>query len=188
LRALTDAGAAADPGRCTGRPPHTMSVPTEGLPIVGLPIVGVTRRAVWADLASLRALYLHLNPNTPPLSEDTALAIWCDMLARQGVTVFVREVQAQLVATCMLITAPNLMRGGRPHGLIETVVTHRDFRRQGHGRAVVRSALDAAWAEGCHNVMLLTGRIDPAVLRFYKSCGFQAGVKTGLWALRPAAS
>jgi len=148
----------------------------------------LTRHAVWDDLTSLRALHLHLNPNTPVLSEDTALAIWCDMLARPGATVFVREVQAQLVATCMLITAPNLMRGGRPHGLIETVVTHRDFRRQGHGRAVVQAALDAAWAEGCHNVMLLTGRTDPAVLRFYESCGFKAGVKTGLWALRPAAS
>ena len=172
------AGAAADPGHCTRRPAY----------ITGLPIAGVTRRAVWADLAALRALYLHLNPKTPPLSEDTASAIWSDMLVRQGVTVFVREVQAQLVATCMLITAPNLMRGGRPHGLIETVVTHRDFRRQGHGRAVMRAALDAAWAEGCHNVMLLTGRTDPAVLRFYESCGFKAGVKTGLWALRPAAS
>ncbi len=143
------------------------------------------RRALWDDLASLRALYLHLNPRTPVLSDDKAQSIWSDILSRPGVSVFVGEVQAQLVASCMLITAPNLMRGGRPHGLIETVVTHRDFRRQGHGRAVLLAALDAAWAEGCHNVMLLTGRTDPGVHGFYESCGFNAGVKTGLWALRP---
>jgi len=149
--------------------------------------VRVIRRALWDDLAPLCGLYLHLNSRTPVLPDDKARAIWSDMLSRPGVSVFVCEVQSQLVATCMLITAPNLMRGGRPHGLIETVVTHRDFRRQGHGRAVLFAALDAAWAEGCHNVMLLTGRTDPGVHRFYESCGFKAGVKTGLRALRPEA-
>lgn len=142
------------------------------------------RRAVSGDLGSLLELYLHLNPNTPKLSDAMAGEIWADMLSWPGVKVFVCSGGARLISTCMLITSPNLMRGGSPHALIENVVTHADFRRQGYGRAVMTAALDAAWTEGCHNVMLLTGRADPAVDRFYASCGFAAG-KTGLWARRP---
>jgi GNAT superfamily N-acetyltransferase len=142
------------------------------------------RRAVSGDLGSLLELYLHLNPDTPKLTDAIASAIWADMLSRPGVKVFVCSRGARLISTCTLITAPNLMRGGSPVGLIENVVTHEDFRQQGYGRAVMSAALDAAWAEGCHNVMLLTGRTDPAVHRFYAGCGFEAG-KTGLWARRP---
>src|SRR5260221_9712424 len=98
----------------------------------------LTRRAVADDLAPLQELHLHLNPNSPALPDDQARAIWCDILSRQGVIVFVCVVESKLVATCMLITAPNLMRGGRPHGFIENVVTHRDFRQQGPGSAVLK--------------------------------------------------
>lgn len=145
----------------------------------------MTRRATEADLGSLLQLYLHLNPNTPVLSPEKAAQIWSDLLSRQGVTVFVRNHGSEIVATCTLITVPNLMRGGRPHGLMENVVTHADHRRRGHGRAVVTAALDAAWQASCHNVMLLTGRSDPAILSFYKSCGFEMGLKTGYLARRP---
>jgi GNAT superfamily N-acetyltransferase len=139
----------------------------------------VTRRAEPADLGSLMELYLRLNPDTPRLSDDKAREIWADTLSRPGIPVFVSVIGSQVVATCVLITAPNLMRGGRPHALIENVVTHRDFRRQGIGKAVILAALDAAWSDNCRNVMLLTGRKDPAVHRFYERCGFEAGIKTG---------
>jgi hypothetical protein len=52
----------------------------------------------------------------------------------------------------MLITAPNLLRGGRPHGMIENVVTHR---------AAIGAALDEAWQRGCRQVLLQSGRADP---------------------------
>jgi GNAT superfamily N-acetyltransferase len=145
----------------------------------------LSRRALPGDLGSLLKLYRHLNPNTPELSDDRAREIWADLLSRQGVDVFVRVFDSTIVATCTLVTVPNLMRGGRSHALIENVVTHRGFRRQGHGRTCVAAALDAAWSQGCHHVMLLTGRKDPVVLRFYESCGFRAGVKAGLVALPP---
>lgn len=147
----------------------------------------LTRRAVLTDLGPLLELYLHLNPSAPILSADKAQEIWSDLLSRQGVAVFVCVFDAKIVATCTLATVPNLMRGGCPHALIENVVTHRDFRRQGHGRAVMQAALDAAWSEDCYHVMLLTGRKDPAVLCFYESCGFEAGIKAGLVARRPNA-
>jgi GNAT superfamily N-acetyltransferase len=88
----------------------------------------------------------------------------------------------------MLITAPNLLRRGRQHGFLENVVTHPEFRGQGHGRAVVLAALAEAWRMDCHHVLLQSGRPDPRVRRFYEQCGFEAGLRLGYVARRPKAS
>jgi GNAT superfamily N-acetyltransferase len=61
----------------------------------------------------------------------------------------------------MLALVPNLMRGGRPHALLENVVTHSAYLRQGHGRAVVGAALAAARDEGVHHVLLNDGPEGP---------------------------
>ena len=145
------------------------------------------RRAVSADLASLLELYLYLNPSMPKLSNERARALWASTLSRQGTFMFVSDAASRIVATCMLITAPNLMRGGRQHAFIENVVTHPDFRRQGHGRAVMKAALDMAWIEDCHHVLLQSGRKDPGVHRFYETCGLEPGRRTAYVARRPSA-
>lgn len=94
------------------------------------------------------------------------------MLEQPGLTVFGVFVENRLVASCVLHILPNLTRGGAPYALIENVVTDKDERRQGHGRRVIGAATGAAFAAGCYKVMLLTGRTDPGVHRFYESCGF----------------
>ena len=146
----------------------------------------LTLRALPGDLAGMVELYLHLNPSMPILPQAHARSIWSEILSRQGVEVFVRALDSRLVATCTLVTVPNLMRGGTPYAFIENVVTHGDFRRQGHGQAVLSAALAAAWDQGCRNVALLTARKDPAVRPFYESCGFETGIKTGFLAVRPS--
>ena len=117
---------------------------------------------------------------------ERAEQIWLEMLSCDGVAVFVSTVDAQIAATCMLITAPNLLRGGRRHGFLENVVTHPDFQGLGHGRAVVGAALTAAWSRDCHHVLMQSGRQDPRVHRFYQRCGFEPGLRVGYVARRPA--
>lgn len=143
------------------------------------------RLAVAEDLASLLDLYPHANPKMPKLSEARTQEIWTRTLSHPGSFIFVSDAGLKLAATCMLITAPNLMRGGRGHAFIENVVTHPDFRRQGHGQAVIQAALDAAWEQDCFHVLLQSGRPDPGVHRFYEECGFVPGVRTGYVARRP---
>jgi GNAT superfamily N-acetyltransferase len=147
----------------------------------------VTRLAERGDLTGVLDLYRHLNPNMPTLAEDRAEQIWVDTLSRKGIRLFVSTVEEKIVSSCLLVTAPNLMRGGAPYAFVENVITHGDFRRQGHGRATMEAALQAAWKEDCGQVMLMTarGRADPGVLRFYEGCGFLLGVKDGLVAWRP---
>ncbi len=146
------------------------------------------RLANAADLTSLLELYRvsEVSPSAEP--QERAERIWSGMLSHAGVAVFVSDADAKIVATCMLITAPNLLRAGRQHGFLENVVTHPDFRRRGHGRAVVHAALAAAWANDCYHVLLQSGRSDPGVHRFYERCGFQPGLRIGYVARRPTMS
>jgi GNAT superfamily N-acetyltransferase len=145
----------------------------------------LARLAQAADLASLLELYRLAEVSSSAEPIERAEQIWLEMLSHNGVEVFVSTVQAQIVATCMLITAPNLLRGGRRHGFLENVVTHPEFRGQGHGRAVVDAALAAAWTRDCYHVLLQSGRKDPRVHRFYQRCGFEPGLRVGYVVRRP---
>jgi GNAT superfamily N-acetyltransferase len=135
------------------------------------------------DLASLLALFSVSEVSAAAEPMERVERIWAQMLSRDGLTVFVSEADAQIVSTCMLIAAPNLLRSGRQHAFLENVVTHPEFRGRGFGRAVV---LAAAWEQDCFHVFLQSGRADSRVHRFYEGCGFEPGLRTAYVAKRPA--
>ena len=143
------------------------------------------RLATTADLDSLLALFAVSEVSRAVEPRARAEQIWQQMLARDGVAVFVSEADARIVSTCMLVTVPNLLRGGRQHGFIENVVTHPEFQGRGHGRVVIAAALAEAWQRECHHVLLQSGRADPHVHRFYEGCGFIPGLRTAYAAQRP---
>jgi GNAT superfamily N-acetyltransferase len=128
------------------------------------------RTAAPADLPGLLALYAQLNPDDPPLENPGPAYI--NLLATPGLTVFVLEDAGTIAATCTLVVIPNLTRNARPYALIENVVTSAAHRTRGHGSAVIKTALSAAWAANCYKVMLLTGSKRPETLRFYQNLGF----------------
>jgi GNAT superfamily N-acetyltransferase len=143
------------------------------------------RLADAADLDALLALFAVSDVSRAVEPRARAEQIWQQTLARDGLAVFVSEADATIVSTCMLITVPNLLRGGRQHGIIENVVTHPNFQGHGHGRAVIAAALAEAWKRDCHHVLLQSGRADPRVHRFYQGCGFVPGLRTAYAARRP---
>jgi GNAT superfamily N-acetyltransferase len=112
--------------------------------------------------------------------------IWAATIEREGVFVFVSEADDIIASTCMLVTVPNLLRGGRAHGILENVVTHPAYQGKGHGRAVVLAALVQAWRQNCYHVLLQSGRTDPRVHRFYEGCGFKPGLRTAYAAVNPS--
>jgi ribosomal protein S18 acetylase RimI-like enzyme len=146
------------------------------------------RRAQTDDLAGLLALFRASEVSAAAEPMERTERIWAEMLSRDGLTVFVVESDQKIVATCMLITAPNLLRSGRQHAFLENVVTHPDYRGRGFGCAVVLAALAFAWEQECHHVFLQSGRADPRVHRFYESCGFEPGIRTAYVAHRPGSS
>lgn len=147
---------------------------------------GTTARLARAsDLRGLLELFCvsEVSASAEPL--ERAEHILAETLARDDLALFVSDAGTRIAATCLLITAPNLLRGGRRHGFLENIVTHPDCRGQGHGRAVVQAALAEAWARDCHHVLLQSGRQDPRVHRFYQSLGFEPGIRVGYVARRP---
>ncbi|MBN2004499.1 MAG: GNAT family N-acetyltransferase [Anaerolineae bacterium] len=128
--------------------------------------------------------YLH-SADDPVPDVDVLMRVWCEMLDDPKLHCLVVEMDDKLVAACVLVVIPNLTRGARPYGLIENVVTHTDYRRRGLATQLLHSALDMAWSQQCYKVMLLTGRKDEGVFRFYEGAGFKRDVKTGFIAYPP---
>lgn len=144
------------------------------------------RLACPGDLNGILRLFEASEVSRPAEPRSRAEEIWLTTLSRTGLSVFVSEAAQSIVATCMLIVAPNLLRGGRQHGFIENVVTHPDIRGRGHGSAVLAAALDQAWQDDCHHVLLQSGRADARVHAFYEKAGFVPGLRTGYVAMRPS--
>jgi GNAT superfamily N-acetyltransferase len=153
-----------------------------------MPGMPTARLAVSADLGSLLALFAASEVSRAAEPREHAERVWEETVTHPHVHVFVSDEPDCIAATCMLITAPNLLRGGRRHGFLENVVTHPDFRGRGHGRAVVRAALAQAWASNCHHVLMQSGRADPRVHTFYEGLGFVPGLRVAYVAKRPPPS
>ena len=146
------------------------------------------RLALSTDLPSLLALFAASEVSQAVEPREEAERIWRETVAQPGVSVFVSDERDRIAATCMLITAPNLLRGGRRHGFLENVVTHPELQGRGHGRAVVEAALTRAWAAECHHVLMQSGRKDPRVHAFYERLGFVPGLRSAYVVKRPLSS
>jgi len=143
----------------------------------------VIRAAKQADLPALLDLYRHLIPEDARCTDSKAADI-LECLARfEGSAVLVGFLDADLVASCTVIVIPNLTRGGAPYALIENVVTDAGHRNLGLGKAILKAALDRAWAAGCYKAMLMTRSHKPSTLAFYEAAGFEQS-KTGFQARR----
>lgn len=125
------------------------------------------------DLHDLLALYEQLHEFDLPLPEQAQIEqVWDEALRNDGIRYFGYFVEEQLRSTCTITVIPNLTRACRPYAVIENVVTHRQYRMRGYGRAVLRAALEFAWERNCYKVMLMSGRLDEGTFSFYESIGF----------------
>ena len=90
-----------------------------------------------------------------------------------------KVVDGCVVAMATLHILPNVTWGGRPYALVENVVTAAKHRGNGFGRETLEAARDAAWAQDCYKIMLLTGQGRNAT-GFYESVGFSRDNKFGM--------
>jgi len=150
-----------------------------------LPPCQTPRLAVAADLDALLALFAASDVSRSAEPRARAEQIWAQTLAREGVAVFVSDADSRIVSTCMLITTPNLLRGGRLFGIVENVATHPDFQGRGHGRAVIAAALADAWKQDCYQVLMQSGPRRSARASVLRGMRLRAGTAHRL--LRKAA-
>ena len=125
-------------------------------------------------------MYKHLNPDDPDLKgTDYITELWKEIFDDPRRYYFVVEEDERLVSSCTLDIVKNLTRSGRPYGLIENVVTHKDYRKRGYGTSILHKYVETAKENNCYKVVLLTGRKEESVIRFYERAGFEKGIKTG---------
>lgn len=137
-----------------------------------------TRLAVFDDLLAMLALYRHLNADDPVPSDEAARSAWRELLSQTNSKVLVMEANGEIAATCTVTIIPSLTRGARPYAIIENVVTLPEYRKTGLGSAIVKAAIDAAWAANCYKISLTTGSRRESTLRFYEKLGFQKNGRT----------
>lgn len=137
------------------------------------------RFATLHDLSGILALYRELRPNDPELPASDSRVLLSKLLDNPAIAFVVCECEGIVASTCMLAVVPNLANGGRPFGVIEHVVTLRQFQRRGLGRSVLSFALGRAWAAGCCTVTLLSGAQRAGAHGPYESAGFDGDVERG---------
>ncbi|MFH6955160.1 GNAT family N-acetyltransferase [Pseudoalteromonas sp. XMcav1-K] len=131
------------------------------------------------DLVGVLTLCNALRPSDPTLPDSLAIERWEQMINDDRTHVVVADINGTLAATCALSINLSIAVGARPFGLIEHVVTRRDFRRQGLSQQVLSYAIDLAWQLNCYKVMLLSGAKLNGAHKVYSAVGFDGDRERG---------
>lgn len=137
------------------------------------------RLATQKDLPQILSLYRELHAMEAPLELEAAAEIWKSMKTGDLCNIFVAVLEERILSCSTLAVIPNLTRKGRPYGVIENVITHPDYRRQGAARAVFKAILAYARERNCYKVMLLSSAERKDAHAFYESLGFEGDRKKG---------
>lgn len=138
------------------------------------------REAAAADAAALKELYFCHLTNYPP-REEQDMARWAERIekfrADENMHLLAAEEDGRAVATLQLAIIEGLTHNLRPFAVIESVVTHRDYRCRGYGSALLVRATEIAEERGCYKIMLETGSNRESTLNFYRKNGFEIDAK-----------
>ncbi len=142
------------------------------------------RRLIATDLDALLTIYTHLHTQDAPATATRLNQVWQQIMADPAQIYVGAFVDNQLASACHATLIPNLTRGARPYALIENVVTHPDFRRQGLSTQTLQALIDICWAQDCYKIMLLSGAQRGAAHNLYAALGFDGSSKRG-YILKP---
>lgn len=129
------------------------------------------------DLEGLLKLYKHLHDNKMPEINEEILILWRSIIADDKHHIILAIEDGKIVSSCVLVIVPNLTHNQASYGLIENVVTDKNYRGKGYGTAVLNYAKEIADKEKCYKIMLLTGLKEESTLKFYEKVGFNRNDK-----------
>lgn len=138
------------------------------------------RKAKPADARELKELYFEHLTRVPP-QEEQDMALWAQMLERfekdTNMYLLVAESDGRIVSSVQMAIIESLTHNVRPFAVIENVVTHADYRKQGFASALLTRATEIAKDRRCYKIFLETGSNRESTLRFYKQNGFEMDQK-----------
>ena len=138
----------------------------------------MVREAEKEDLDALLKLYLFLHEDSIPEHDKHLADTWEQIIDDPNHHLIVKEIDGQIVSSCVCVIIPNLTRNVRPYAFVENVVTHADYRGNGYAGECLDHAKKIAERENCYKMMLLTGSKKPETLHFYEKAGYNSGDKT----------
>jgi predicted GNAT family N-acyltransferase len=137
------------------------------------------RVASSSDLMKILKLYEELNPEDSSIDLNTAESIWNKSINKCDISYIMAIENNEIIATCNIAIIPNLTRSGRPYGVIENVITKKEYRRMGIGKEIMIKAIDIAKKKNCYKVVLLSSIKRIEAHKFYESIGFSGNTKKG---------
>lgn len=136
------------------------------------------RQLTAQDLPSLLELYIQLDAKNRELPFETPAEIWREHLEGSPYfKIFGAVKDGQVISTCSATVVPNLTNMCQSFCVVENVVTHKDFRKQGLARRVMDTAIAFARSRHCYKVMLLSGAARKEAHQFYENLGFSSNTK-----------
>ena len=135
------------------------------------------RRASREDLLAVLGLHARRDQSSdaPMSTSDLERQTWMRMTRSEDLTVYLAEVNGQVVGTATLITVPNLTYDCALTAFVEAVVVAEGHRRKGVATAIMRRLLSDARSAGCNKVQLLSHKrhATDGAHRLYTSLGFR---------------
>lgn len=130
------------------------------------------------ELNKLLELYLHLHEEIIPEMTGHLANTWNTIMHDKNHHVIVKEIDGEIVSSCVCVIIPNLTRNIRPYAFVENVVTHSDYRKKGYATECLNYAKTIAENANCYKIMLLTGSKNDKTLNFYTNAGYNSTDKT----------
>jgi GNAT superfamily N-acetyltransferase len=128
------------------------------------------RQATQDDLDSIVLVLAELQVRSTAVADTSS---WGAMLAQDGRTILIAELDGDPVGTADLWIAPTLMHGAVPRAFVNYVAVLSSARRSGVGRALMEDAHRRAAEAGCRDVLLMSGDHRPDAHRFYDALGYE---------------
>ncbi len=130
------------------------------------------------ELNKLLELYLFLHETSVPEMTEHLKNTWNIIMKDKNHHIIVKEIDGNIVSSCVCVIIPNLTRNIRPYAFIENVVTNSAYRGKGYATECLNYAKEIAIKGNCYKLMLLTGSKEEATLKFYSNAGYNSSDKT----------
>lgn len=87
----------------------------------------IVKEANTNDLNEILQLYLYLHEESVPEDTKHLRRTWENIINDVNHHLIVCEVDDKMVASCICVIIPNLIRNVRPYAFVENVVTHGNY-------------------------------------------------------------
>lgn len=134
------------------------------------------RRATKEDAEAIAALYRELVP-------DAHISVLPERVGDIGqdpnTHLLVCDDEGEIIATAFLCLCQDAMYNRQPFAIVENVIVHEDYQREGIGKSIMDYIEDFCLKQDCSKIMLMTSNERRDARDFYTAMGYDPDAKIG---------